>query len=82
VFLHYHRHVRAIAGAGIEHQQIDAVSLSITDGLLVYSTCSLEPEENEGVVESVPAHLVVQTMRRIPGRDAGDGFFAAVIKSG
>ena len=64
-------------------------------GRLVYSTCALEREENEAVVEGLP---MIETPRperpwtwqaaspsppadspRIPGRDPGDGFFAAVI---
>jgi 16S rRNA (cytosine967-C5)-methyltransferase len=45
-------------------------------GKLVYSTCSLEPEENETVVEGF---AVQKICLRMPGRDAGDGFFAAVI---
>jgi 16S rRNA (cytosine967-C5)-methyltransferase len=48
------------------------------DGLLVYSTCSLEREENEDVVAACGAK-VIETLHRIPGRDPGDGFFAAVL---
>jgi 16S rRNA (cytosine967-C5)-methyltransferase len=44
-------------------------------GRLVYSTCSLEREENEEVVQGLDVRIV----RRIPGRDVGDGFFAAVF---
>jgi 16S rRNA (cytosine967-C5)-methyltransferase len=50
-------------------------------GLLVYSTCSLEAEENEQVTDEVASELVLETMRRIPGREPGDGFYACVIKS-
>ena len=50
-------------------------------GRLVYATCSLEPEENEEIVAAVPPPLVVERFQRLPGRDAGDGFWGAVIKS-
>jgi 16S rRNA (cytosine967-C5)-methyltransferase len=57
----------------------NALAQLTPDGLLVYSTCSLEREENQDVVEASGAK-VVETMQRIPGRDPGDGFFAAVLR--
>jgi 16S rRNA (cytosine967-C5)-methyltransferase len=52
-------------------------------GKLVYATCSLEQEENEEVVRTLlneePELRREREMWRIPGRDEGDGFFAAVL---
>ena len=48
-------------------------------GKLVYSTCSLEEEENEQVIAAFPGDWSIH--RRIPGVDPGDGFFAAVLPS-
>jgi 16S rRNA (cytosine967-C5)-methyltransferase len=52
-------------------------------GVLVYSTCSLEPEENEEVVrrilKSSTALRLAEEMRSLPFRDGFDGAFAAKI---
>ena len=52
-------------------------------GALVYSTCSMEPEENEGLVESVLRDVSgfrVEAQRQaLPGDGCGDGAFMARI---
>ena len=53
-------------------------------GKLVYATCSLEHEENEDVVRGVlaefPHRRCAKEIYRLPGREEGDGFYAAVIE--
>ena len=52
-------------------------------GRLLYATCSLEREENEDVVaaalRAAPQYECQGEMWRVPGREAGDGFFSAVL---
>jgi 16S rRNA (cytosine967-C5)-methyltransferase len=77
-----------------QHELLNAVAgLVAPGGTLVYATCSLEPEENEGVVtpflDARPEFRAAPLpewatplaagafARTLPERDGGDGFFAA-----
>ena len=62
-----------------------ALRVLAVGGRAVYATCSLEPQENGVVVDTVLGLIgggfqVVAKHQRLPGRDEGDGFFGAVIE--
>jgi 16S rRNA (cytosine967-C5)-methyltransferase len=61
-----------------------ALKLLAPRGKLLYATCSLELEENEDVVRQTLASQrglrLTREMWRLPGRDEGDGFYAAVLE--
>jgi 16S rRNA (cytosine967-C5)-methyltransferase len=52
-------------------------------GKLLYATCSLEREENEdviaGILDTWPNLRCERSVWRLPGRDLGDGFYAALL---
>lgn len=75
----------------MQEQQLKIVSALVgllkVAGTLIYSTCSLEPEENEELVHRVVASLPLlrleKTKHSVPIHDHFDGaFVAALMKSG
>lgn len=61
----------------------ESMKLLAPGGKLLYATCSLEGEENEEVIRQIlanePGLRCEREMWRVPGRDEGDGFYAALL---
>lgn len=56
-----------------------AVDVLKPGGRLVYSTCSVEREENEEVIETLYLN-VIKTLRTWPHREGADGFFVGIFQ--
>ena len=82
--------IPALKGAALVELAARAADLLAPGGLLMYATCSLEPEENEEVVATLldqrddlePFPGTDGPWRRywMPGEVSGDGFFAARMR--
>ena len=68
-----------------KHILLHGLDAMAPGGCVVYSTCSIEAEENDHVVQAVlrrrPAFRVAERLLRLPGREMGDGFFAVRIEA-
>ena len=73
--------------ARMQQEQLRIIKATIpllkSGGVLVYSTCSIEPEENEEVVRTIteqfPSLKLVDQISLLPFRDGVDGAFAAKL---
>jgi 16S rRNA (cytosine967-C5)-methyltransferase len=76
---------RIKAMAEVQYEILSACAeLLKENGRLVYSTCSLEPEENEDLiarwVREHPGFSKAKAKKTFPPKDGADGAFAAVIR--
>jgi 16S rRNA (cytosine967-C5)-methyltransferase len=75
------------AMAEVQDRILDgAAGIVSPGGVLIYATCSLEPEENQERVEAFtirhPDFIVESTMERLPQETGTDGAWAARIRRG